>query len=255
MQHLCGTIDTAVLLWGVRTGPAQGGFDTNMLNGPVSLKHPLNECLDSDGAVRPAYQGLMDRLGRLGVPEMQRRWRRANDRAARDAFTFMLEPGEFRTVPTDWIPRIIPGDEWDEIARGVAERLKVINRFLLDLYCAEQEIVPPDVMFTSEYYNPELQDFHPARDVFVHIYGVDLVHMGDGEYVILEDNLRIPSGIAYQLKATEIGLREMPELADGYDIVTLRHQARLPGDVPLPVRHRLADVRAADRQQVRLGLL
>ena len=226
-----------------------------MLNGPVSLKHPLNECLDSDGAVRPAYQGLMDRLGRLGVPEMQRRWRRANDRAARDAFTFMLEPGEFRTVPTDWIPRIIPGDEWDEIARGVAERLKVINRFLLDLYCAEQEIVPPDVMFTSEYYNPELQDFHPARDVFVHIYGVDLVHMGDGEYVILEDNLRIPSGIAYQLKATEIGLREMPELADGYDIVTLRHQARLPGDVPLPVRHRLADVRAADRQQVRLGLL
>ena len=190
-----------------------------MLNRLTSLEPALNECLDFDGSIRPLYRGLMDNLEKLGVEEMQRRWRQAKDWAAMDAFTFMLDPKEFRTVPTDWIPRLVPSDHWETIARGVAQRLKSINLFLADLYCGEQNIVPPDVMFSCQYYNPELQDFHPARDVFVHIYGIDLVHMGDGRYVILEDNLRIPSGISYQMKTTEIGLEVMPELADGYDIV------------------------------------
>ena len=131
----------------------------------------------------------------------------------------MLDPKEFRTVPTDWIPRLIPRDEWDVISRGVAQRLKAINRFLVDLYCGEQEIVPPDVMYSCQFYNPELQDHHPARDVFVHIYGIDLVHMGNGRYVILEDNLRIPSGITYQLKSTEIAMGVLPEMATGYQVV------------------------------------
>ena len=183
------------------------------------MEPALNECLDFDGSIRPLYRGLMDNLEKLGVEEMQRRWRQAKDWAAMDAFTFMLDPKEFRTVPTDWIPRLVPSDHWETIARGVAQRLKSINLFLADLYCGEQNIVPPDVMFSCQYYNPELQDFRPAQDVFVHIYGVDLVHMGDGRYVILEDNLRIPSGISYQMKTTEIGLEVMPELAEGYDIV------------------------------------
>ena len=189
-----------------------------MLSRDVS-KIRLNEHLNPDGATRSVYQPLVDTLSGLGVPELRQRWRNANDRAALDAFTFMLDPREFRTVPTDWIPRLIPAEEWETISRGVAQRLKAINHFLLDLYCGDQQVVPPDVMYSCQYYNPELQDHRPASDVFVHIYGIDLVHMGNGHYVILEDNLRIPSGIAYQLKTTEIGLNVMPEFAGGYDIV------------------------------------
>ena len=139
-----------------------------------------------------------------------------------DAFTFSLEPREFRTVPMDWITRIIPNDHWEPIARGVAQRLRAINRFLFELYCGEQDIVPPDVL-----YSPATTSIRSSRtsgrprDVFVHIYGIDLVHMGDGRYVVLEDNLRIPSGITYQMKSTEIGLRVMPELSEGYNIVRL----------------------------------
>ena len=155
----------------------------------------------------------------IGLQGLRKRWANANNRSALDAFTFMLDPKEFRTVPTDWIPRLIPADEWDVIARGVAQRLKAINRFLLDLYCGEQQVVPPDVMYSCQYYNPELQDYHPANDVFVHIYGIDLVHMGDGRYVILEDNLRIPSGITYQMKSMEIGMDVMPEMAEGYSVI------------------------------------
>ncbi len=190
-----------------------------MLTDTIVANHHTNEALAADGSPTPAYQRLMENLDGLGVLELQRRWREAKHRADLDAFTFMLDPREFRTVPTDWVPRIIPADEWDTIARGVAQRLKAINRFLLDLYCGEQQVVPPDVMFSCQYYNPELQDYRPAQGVFVHIYGIDLVHMGDGRYVILEDNLRIPSGISYQLKTTELGLNVIPELAQGYDII------------------------------------
>ena len=182
-------------------------------------KTSLNEHLNFDGTTRSVYQPLVDTLSGLGVPALRQRWRDANDCAALDAFTFMLDPREFRTVPTDWVPRLIPTDEWETISRGVAQRLKAINHFLLDLYCGDQQVVPPDVMYSCQYYNPELQDHRPASDVFVHIYGIDLVHMGNGHYVILEDNLRIPSGIAYQLKTTEIGLNVMPEFGGGYDIV------------------------------------
>ena len=90
----------------------------------------LNEHLNPDGATRSVYQALVDTLSGLGVPELRRRWRNANDRAALDAFTFMLDPREFRTIPTDWIPRLIPADEWETISRGVAQRLKAINQFL-----------------------------------------------------------------------------------------------------------------------------
>ena len=202
-----------------RTPHRAGGNGVAMLTDTRSEDHALNECLYADGSVKPVYRNLMETMDGLGVPELQRRWTDANHRAALDAFTFMLDPREFRTVPTDWIPRLIPADEWETISRGVTQRLKAINRFLLDLYCGDQQVVPPDVMYSCQHYNPELQDFRPTRDVFVHIYGIDLVHMGNGRYVILEDNLRIPSGITYQMKTTEIGIAALPELAAGYDIV------------------------------------
>ena len=160
-----------------------------------------NECFHPDGSARPAYRRLLGNLDGLGVAELRRRWGLARRQAERDAFTFMLDPREFRTAPADWMPRVIPAAQWDGIARGVAQRLRAINRFLLDLYCGQQPVVPPDVMYSCQYYNPELQDYRPAGDVFVHIYGVDLVHMGGGRYVVLEDNLRIPSGISYQIKS------------------------------------------------------
>ncbi|MCY3692028.1 MAG: hypothetical protein OXH30_08535, partial [Chloroflexi bacterium] len=110
-----------------------------MLTDTSTAGHHLNECLNSDGSVKPVYRNLVNAIDSLGVPELQRRWNDANHRAALDAFTFMLDPREFRTVPTDWVPRLIPEAEWDVISRGVAQRLKAINRFLLELYCGEQE--------------------------------------------------------------------------------------------------------------------
>ena len=178
-----------------------------------------SEYLSASGSVLPVYRPMMDILEGMGPAVLQERWRRGKREVALDGFTFSLEPRTFRPVPADWIPRVIPRREWEPIGRGVEQRLKAINCFLADLYSGTQTVVPNDVIFTCQYYYPEYQDFLPARDVFVHIYGIDLVHIGDGQYAVLEDNLRIPSGIAYQLKCVDIAQRIMPELAEAYDIV------------------------------------
>ena len=188
---------------------------------PISIATGVtnNEYLDSTGQVRPGYQEVFRILESLGKERLGDLWQQGKRRAELDGFTFLLDPKVFRTIPTDWIPRIVPQSDWEVIGAGVTQRLKALNLFLLDLYTGRQQVVPEDVIYSCQYYYPEYQDFRPARDVFVHIYGIDLVHMQDGRYVILEDNLRIPSGISYQMKSVEMVNELMPELASGFDII------------------------------------
>ena len=178
-----------------------------------------SEYLDADGAVLPRYQDALGAIESMGKERLGELWRQGKRNAELDGFTFLLDPKVFRTIPTDWIPRIIPQSEWEVIGAGVTQRLKALNLFLLDLYTGQQQVVPDDVIYSCQYYYPEYQDFRPAKDVFVHIYGIDLVHLEDGRYVILEDNLRIPSGISYHLKSLDMVNELMPELAAGYDVV------------------------------------
>ena len=179
----------------------------------------LSEYRNPAGDVRAVYADVLEALGGLGNDGMRERWRQANREVELDAFSFALDPKEFRPVPTDWIPRIIEMDEWHKIKAGVEQRLRALNAFLLDVYAGAQTVVPDDVVYSCQYFYPELQGFRPAKDVFVHIYGIDLVQQRDGEYVVLEDNLRIPSGITYQIKTMEIAQQMFPEICEGYDIV------------------------------------
>lgn len=190
-----------------------------MLQSLVAAGSYHKEYLDAAGRIRPGYQEVFHALERLGKERVGELWRQGRRRAALDGFTFRLDPRAFRTIPTDWIPRIIPQSEWETISAGVTQRLRALNLFLLELYTGQQRVVPEDVIYSCQYYYPEYQDFRPARDVFVHIYGTDLVHMEDGRYVVLEDNLRIPSGISYQMKSVELVRELLPDLAACYDVV------------------------------------
>jgi uncharacterized circularly permuted ATP-grasp superfamily protein len=186
---------------------------------PRNLTGSTNEVLHPDGTVRPIYQRMMASLQQLGIGQLQRRWQEANDQAALDAFTFALEPNQFRPVPTDWLPRFIAQEDWELISAGVAQRQRALNKFLADLYCGQQKLVPEEVVYSSHYYDPEVKNFLPPLGVYAHIYGVDLVRLEDGNYVVLEDNVRIPSGISYQLKCVELGRRFLPELLEGYGLL------------------------------------
>ena len=171
-----------------------------------------------DGRPREHYAYMARVMEELSTEGLVERWRSARCQVHNDAFTFYLDPKQFRLTPADWIPRVIPMDHWEVIEAGVAQRIRALNRFLFDLYNDGQGIVPADVVYTSQYFYPEVQGLRPPRDLFVHIYGVDLVHMGDGEYYVLEDNLRIPSGIGYQLKTVEMVSEVVPEFESGYDV-------------------------------------
>ena len=176
-----------------------------------------NEYLDSLGNPRDIYMPLQSSLAELGETEFRNRSQRASGQVSSDSFTFLLDPMQFRPAPTDWLPRIIPRSEWQTIADGVRQRLKAINHFLVDLYCGNQEVVPPEVIFSCRHFYPDLQGFRPPKDVFVHIYGVDLVKVGQ-EWTVLEDNLRIPSGITYQIKPRGLLAQFFPDFINGYDI-------------------------------------
>ena len=163
-----------------------------------------------DGRPRDHYARLAAAVETLGPGRMAQRWSSARRQVGLDAFTFYLDPKLFRPTPTDWIPRVIPMEHWVDIAESVSQRIRAINRFLVDLYNDGQDIVPDDVVFTSRYFYPEVQGFRPPKDVFVHIYGIDLVHLGDGHYYVLEDNLRIPSGISHQNQDCGDGIADYP---------------------------------------------
>ncbi len=184
----------------------------------IALKF-YNEWRDSQGVLRPQYEALSSTIEKVGYNSLASRWAEARRRVNLDAVTFYLDPGTYRNMPTDFLPRIIPHEHWQTIATGVSQRLRAINQFLYHLYQGTQDVVPDEVMYTSQHFYPEFQGFSPPEDLFVHIYGIDLVHMGDGRYLVLEDNLRIPSGISYQLKSLEMAGEFFPEFRDGYEIL------------------------------------
>ena len=189
---------------------------TTTLPKPVKF---YSEWQDADGRIRHHYTRLAETAASLGSGSLAQRWNSARRQAELDAVTFYLDPGSYRAMPTDFLPRVIPLEHWESISAGVSQRLRAINRFLVDLYNDGQDVVPDEVIYTSQYFYPEVQGFRPPKDVFVHIYGIDLVHMGDGRYVVLEDNLRIPSGISYQLKSSAMAASIFPEFYEGYDVL------------------------------------
>ena len=177
-----------------------------------------NEWHDSGGRPRPHYAALSEAIESLDPALLAARLSEARRYVYRDAVTFYLDPGSYRVMPTDFLPRVIPLEHWETIADGVSQRIRAINRFLVDLYNGSQDVVPDEVIYTSQYFYPEVQGFRPPKDIFVHIYGIDLVHLGDGRYVVLEDNLRIPSGISYQLKSVGLASEILPEFTAEYSI-------------------------------------
>ncbi len=125
-----------------------------------------------------------------------------------------------RAWPYDIIPRIIPKDEWDRIERGLAQRVKALNLFINDLY-NEQKIVrdgvfPEEVLADSKNFREQCVGVQPPLGIWAHICGSDLVRDADGTMYVLEDNLRVPSGVSYMLENRQITKRVMPELFERY---------------------------------------
>lgn len=133
--------------------------------------------------------------------------------------------------PFDPIPRKITAEDWDYLDRGLRQRVDALNMYLADIYSdksiVKAGIVPEEFAFSSSGYLPQCEGIRPPRGIYSHISGIDLVHGKDGEWYILEDNLRIPSGASYPMVARTITRRVSPQTFANNDIVDNRDYALL----------------------------
>jgi uncharacterized circularly permuted ATP-grasp superfamily protein len=179
----------------------------------------VDELLGPDDTPRPAAAGLWSLLDRLGPAELLARQRATELDILTMGITFTVySDGENidRAWPFDVIPRIIPGDEWSQVERGLAQRLRAVNMFIDDLYNDQRIIAdgvfPAALLEESANFRPECVGTRPKFGVWAHISGSDLVRDDDGTFYVLEDNLRVPSGVSYVLENRGVTKRAFPEL-------------------------------------------
>ena len=175
------------------------------------------------GAVRPHYRGFSDWLGRQSVATMDNKRAEADLIFRRVGITFAVygdkdesNSGTERTIPFDVIPRIFPASEWATLERGLRQRVAALNRFIHDIYHGQDIIragvIPPDQIYNNAQYRPEMLGIDVPHDIYAHVAGIDVVRAGEGEFYVLEDNLRVPSGVSYMLENRKMMMRLFPEL-------------------------------------------
>jgi uncharacterized circularly permuted ATP-grasp superfamily protein len=175
--------------------------------------------VDRDGAVRPHYRHLYEALGALSPDELRRRQQVADLSFLHQGITFTVygrEEGTEKIFPNDLLPRILTRDEWARIERGLEQRITALNLFLKDVYhegkILNDGVVPREIIYSCKHFRRQMRGFHVRKDAYVTVAGTDLIRMPSGEFVVLEDNLRVPSGVSYMLVSREVMKRLFPEL-------------------------------------------
>ena len=178
---------------------------------------PYDEMRTADGEVRAHYAALDQRLAALGVAELAERQRTLERFFLLQGITFTVygaDSSTERIIPTDLLPRIIPADEWAVIEAGLTQRLRALNMFLADIYSDQQilmdGVVPRELVLCAPSYRREMQNLFVPHGAFANVCGSDLIRQPDGAFAVLEDNLRVPSGVSYMLANREASKRTFP---------------------------------------------
>lgn len=186
----------------------------------------FDEMFDAQGRPRPAARGLCEFFSQLSEEELDIRREAVHALIMSMGITFTVysDAGNIdRAWPFDLVPRVIERKEWERIETGLKQRLVALNLFINDLY-NEQKIVrdgvfPIDLLADSRNFRPQCKGITPPFGVWAHICGTDLVRDGDGTIYVLEDNLRVPSGVSYMLENRMLMKRLFPELFARYTIL------------------------------------
>ncbi len=183
-----------------------------------------DELVAAPGRGRGAFAGLLDSLRDLGPEELVARQNAADVSIKEMGITFTVYSEEGGTIdrawPFDVIPRIIPSSEWERVEAGLKQRVQALNLFIDDLY-HEQRIIkdgvfPAEVLAKSVNFRPQCVGVNPPLGIWAHICGSDLVRDAEGTIYVLEDNLRVPSGVSYMLENRLVTKRVFPELFEHY---------------------------------------
>ncbi|HEV8501141.1 MAG TPA: circularly permuted type 2 ATP-grasp protein [Casimicrobiaceae bacterium] len=191
---------------------------------------PYDEMRDALGEVRPHYRPFADWLARTPPPRVVQKKEEAERAFHRVGITFAVygeDEGTERLIPFDIVPRIIPLSEWTMLERGLTQRVAALNAFLADIYGAQRildaGVMPRDVVLGNTQYRPEMAGITVRGGIFAHIAGIDLVRADDGLWCVLEDNLRVPSGVSYMLENRKMMMRLFPEIFATQSIHPVQH--------------------------------
>ena len=195
--------------------------------------HAYDEMFGSPGVPRPHYQALFRTLLDLPAEELRKSQQAADLSFLHQGITFTVygnEQGTERVFPNDLLPRIISGAEWHTIERGLTQRITALNLFLQDIYThgriLADGVVPRELIYSCKHFRREMRGLPVPRGIYVSICGTDLVRLPDGSFAVLEDNLRVPSGVSYMLANRKVLKRVFPGLFQDYGVRPIDHYAQ-----------------------------
>jgi len=176
-----------------------------------------DEMFDAQGVPRPGADLVVQRINSLPAEELIRRQRAAERALLHLGITFSVygdQSGTERIFPFDIVPRIVQGKEWETMERGLKQRVHALNLFIHDVYndqkILKDKVIPEELVFSADGFRKQCIGLKPPRNIWCHITGTDLVRHADGNYYVLEDNLRCPSGVSYVLENRLVMKRTFP---------------------------------------------
>jgi uncharacterized circularly permuted ATP-grasp superfamily protein len=185
----------------------------------------FDEMFEASGELRSHYQHLFDRYHRMSLAEYQQKREAADNAFLTGGVTFTVyndNEGTERIFPFDLIPRIIPNREWQHVVSGLTQRITALNLFLRDIYhdqkIVKDGIIPGEIIRSAVHFRPEFMGFDVPKDIYIHICGTDLIRDDKGNYLVLEDNGRCPSGVSYLLENRQAMKRVFPYLFSEYSV-------------------------------------
>jgi uncharacterized circularly permuted ATP-grasp superfamily protein len=185
------------------------------------------------GNVRPQYRQLYELLLSLSSDELIERQQMADASFLNQGITFTVynnEAGTEKIFPYDLLPRIVTAEEWEHVERGLRQRITALNLFLDDVYhdakILKDGVVPPELIYTSAHYRREMRGVDVPKGIYVSVCGTDLIRMPNGDFAVLEDNLRVPSGVSYMLTNRQVIKRVFPRLFAHYGVRSIDSYGR-----------------------------
>lgn len=229
--------------------------ESTLLDGYAPLPRSYDELFRGDGSPHDEVADLVAELDQLGRLEFTTRQKLAEGALFRGGVTFSVYSdarGQEKIFPFDLIPRVVSAAAWDRVERGLIQRVTALNMFLCDLYDGQRILkegrVPEAVVLGTAGYLKELHGMRPREGVFINIAGIDLIRGADGEFLVLEDNLRTPSGVSYVLENRVVMKRVFPG-------VFRRCRVRPVEGYPARLADALSSVSPRDRNESRTVVL
>jgi uncharacterized circularly permuted ATP-grasp superfamily protein len=194
----------------------------------------FDEAFEASGRARPHYKTVLSILQGFSAQEIERRERLQKLSLLNQGITFTVygeKEGIERIFPFDFVPRIIPAPEWRRLEAGLVQRVTALGLFLLDVYgeqkCLKDAILPATLVYSRKEYKRELLGVVPPRKIFTHVVGTDIIRNDAGDYLVLEDNCRCPSGVSYVLENRNLLQRVFPELFAAYPVQPVKDYPNL----------------------------